>query len=68
MSTSTKTNVGDMMKNATGGALKAIAIGIGVLVYLVGIAYAEVHGFSILSKGVVQSFCRLPFLACWLLA
>lgn len=49
-------NVGDIMAEGMRRALKKLVIFLGVLVYLAGVVYAEVHGFSILSKGVDPDF------------
>jgi hypothetical protein len=44
--------VGDIMKESTRRAIRTLVILMGVAVYLAGVVYAEVHGFSVLSKGV----------------
>ena len=45
--------VGDMMKKAGGEGIKFWMIVVSAIVYLAGIAYAEVHGLTMLQKGVV---------------
>jgi len=52
----TNQSVGDIMSEGTQRALRRIVIGAGMLVYIAGVVYAEVHGFSILSKGVNPDF------------
>src|SRR3989304_2022492 len=49
-------SVGDIMQEGMQKALKKIVIGAGMLVYVAGIVYAEVHGLNILSKGVNPDF------------
>jgi hypothetical protein len=44
--------VGDIMNKASGEGLKFWVIAVSVIVYLAGIVYAEVHGLSMLQKGV----------------
>ena len=44
--------VGDMMKKASGEGLKFWMIVISAMIYLTGIVYAEVHGLTMLQKGV----------------
>src|SRR5690349_18777988 len=44
--------VGDIMNKASGEGLKFWVIAVSVIVYLSGIVYAEVHGLSMLQKGV----------------
>jgi len=44
--------VGDMMKKASGESLKFWMIVISAIIYLTGIIYAEVHGLTMLQKGV----------------
>ncbi len=44
--------VGDMMKKASSESLKFWMIVISGLIYLTGIVYAEVHGLTMLQKGV----------------
>lgn len=48
--------VGDIMKESTQKAIRTLVILAGVAVYVAGVVYAEVHGFSILSKGVASDF------------
>jgi hypothetical protein len=45
-------SVGDIMSDAAQAALKKLVMLAGMAVYIAGVVYAEVHGFSILSKGV----------------
>jgi hypothetical protein len=45
--------VGDIMNKASGDGWKWFVIVLSALVYLAGIVYAEVHGLTILQKGVV---------------
>jgi hypothetical protein len=52
----TTQSAGDIMAEGTQRALKKIVIFLGILVYLAGVVYAEVHGFSVLSKGVDPDF------------
>lgn len=54
--------VGDIMQNAQNAATKKMVIFSGIGVYLAGIVYAEVHGFSILSKGVAPDFLFWAYL------
>ena len=49
-------SVGDIMQEASQRAIRNLVIFAGILVYLAGVFYAEVHGFSILSKGVNPDF------------
>ena len=44
--------IGDIMNKASGEGLKFWVIAVSVVVYLAGIVYAEVHGLSMLQKGV----------------
>ena len=44
--------VGDIMKKSGSDAVKFWVIIASVIVYLAGIAYAEVHGLTMLQKGV----------------
>ena len=46
--------VGDIMKKSSGEGLKFWMIAISALVYLAGIVYAEVHGLTMLQKGVAR--------------
>lgn len=49
-------SAGDIMAEGAQRALKKIVILLGILVYLSGIVYAEVHGLNVLSKGVNPDF------------
>jgi hypothetical protein len=53
---------GDIMAEGAQRALKKIVIFLGILVYLAGIVYAEVHGLSILSKGVNPDFLMWAYI------
>jgi hypothetical protein len=44
--------VGDIMQKASGEGLKWLVIVVSAFVYLAGIVYAEVHGLTMLQKGV----------------
>ena len=44
--------VGDLMKKSGSDGIKFWVIGISALVYIAGIIYAEVHGLTMLQKGV----------------
>ena len=44
--------VGDIMKKSGSDAIKFWVIVVSAVVYLAGIVYAEVHGLTMLSKGV----------------
>jgi hypothetical protein len=58
--------VGDLMKKASGEGLKFWVIVVSALVYLAGIVYAEVHGLTMLSKGVAPDmliWARLGMIA-----
>lgn len=46
--------VGDLMKRANSDAIKTWVIIASVVVYLAGIVYAEVHGLTMLQKGVAE--------------
>lgn len=52
----TTQSVGDIMSEAAQGALKKLVFLAGITVYIAGVVYAEVHGFSILSRGVNPDF------------
>ena len=45
--------VGDIMQKASGDGIKFWVIVVSALVYLAGIVYAEVHGLTMLQRGVV---------------
>lgn len=47
-------NVGDVLSEARNKALKAVAIGAGVLVYCGALLYSGVHNFSLLTAGVPE--------------
>ena len=44
--------VGDIMNKMGGEGLKSLVIVVSAIIYLAGIVYAEVHGLSMLQKGV----------------
>src|SRR5829696_8554413 len=44
--------VGDIMQKMSGEGLKWLVIVVSAIIYLAGIVYAEVHGLSMLQKGV----------------
>jgi hypothetical protein len=44
--------VGDIMKKSSGEGVKFWVIVVSVIVYLAGVVYAEVHGLTMLTKGV----------------
>lgn len=45
-------SIGDIFNDAKMKAIKGIAIGIGIIVYLAMIAYSGVHNFTLMTKGV----------------
>src|SRR5688572_7816123 len=45
--------VGDIMQKASGEGIKFWVIVVSAIIYLAGIVYAEVHGLTMLQKGVV---------------
>jgi hypothetical protein len=55
-------SVGDIMQESRQRAIRNFVILAGMLVYLAGVVYAEVHGFSILSKGVNPDFLMWAYL------
>jgi hypothetical protein len=58
----TTQSAGDIMAEGTQRALKKIVILLGVLVYLAGVVYAEVHGLNVLSKGVNPDFLMWAYI------
>jgi hypothetical protein len=48
----TEETVGDIMHKASGEGLKFWVIVVSVIVYLAGVTYAEIHGLTMLQKGV----------------
>jgi hypothetical protein len=55
-------SAGDIMAEGAQRALKKIVILLGILVYLSGVIYAEVHGLNVLSKGVNPDFLMWAYI------
>lgn len=55
-------SVGDIMQEAKLAMMKRLVMLAGIVVYIAGVVYAEVHGFSLLSKGVNPEFLIWAYL------
>lgn len=55
-------SVGNIMQEAKLATMKKLVMLAGIVVYIAGVVYAEVHGFSLLSKGVNPDFLIWAYL------
>lgn len=55
-------SVGDIMQEAKLATMKRLVMLAGIVVYIAGVVYAEVHGFSLLSGGVQSDFLVWAYL------